>query len=465
MAVQNDKNRIVYPGNGVQDTFDFDFYVADEPNELVVTRIDADNVEFKLLLDIDFAITVSSVDENGGTIQYPISGPPLPADQKIAIERLVTETQPKVLRNQGGFYLNSIEAALDRLTHLVQQLSDAIDRSVKFGVGSLQTGKVLPEPQAGAAIGWDNAANQLVNLFALSSSSTVTAFVDGLLDKANAADFLTGLGVSAFIQTLLDDVSAVTARTTLDAASLNADNLLKGRNAFNKALQLVQGSNLGNANVDATGLLTLTDDGGYYNYNGTDTVNQISSVGIGSFVVIRHGAASVFVHDGDFIRLPRAISRSSLSGDVSLWYEYLTGKWQCLHWSEHDASTTEKGIAELATNAEALAGVDAVRAVTPQGLGAAIAGVNPTYTFNVALANNTERQNTSGKAKVVIIRVAGVSEVDVSMGATSGALDVVGSSFGSVAQEHTITIFVPNNFFYKYNIVSGTVTITVTEVG
>lgn len=467
MAVQKDKNRIVYPGNGVQDTFDFDFFVDDEPNELVVTRIDANNTEFELFLDADFEITVSSVDESGGTIRYPIAGLPLPVGEKIAIERLVAETQPKVLKNQGGFYLNSIEGALDRLTHLVQQLSDAIDRSVKFGVGSLQTGKVLPEPAAGAAIGWDNSASQLVNLLALSSSSTVSGFVDSLLDKADAAAFLTGLGVSTFIQTLLNDTNHTEAQTTLGAAGLTAPNIFTAVNFFSKVLRIARADDVGNANV-VSKVLTLGGDGLYYKYTGTSQVDLIASLGVGAVVIIEHTASALFFHNpGNFI-LPRGFSRVSVPGDISIWYEFATGGWICVAWTEHTASVTEAGIIELASDAEAQLGLADSRAVTPGNLGSAVIGINSTYSFNVSLANNTERQNTFSKAKIVIFRITidGSDSVDIYMGATSGALDLVGSCQAGVVMEDTITIMVPNNFYYKYVTTGvGTITVTITEIG
>lgn len=67
-------------------------------------------------------------------------------------------------------------------------------------------------------IGIDNIAFALAN----NALAGVSAFVQTLLDDPNAAAFLTTLGVSAFIQTMLDDASASVARATLAAQSSTA---------------------------------------------------------------------------------------------------------------------------------------------------------------------------------------------------------------------------------------------------
>jgi hypothetical protein len=64
-----------------------------------------------------------------------------------------------------------------------------------------------------------------------------------------------------------------------------------------------------------------------------------------------------------------------------------------------DASTTVKGIVELATNAETQAGTDAVRAVTPAGLASRVAST--TAQGLVELADNTETQTGSDATRAV----------------------------------------------------------------
>jgi hypothetical protein len=55
---------------------------------------------------------------------------------------------------------------------------------------------------------------------------TASAFVQTLLDDADAGAFLTTLGVSAFIQTMLNDADAGTARGTIDAPRLGVRDIV-----------------------------------------------------------------------------------------------------------------------------------------------------------------------------------------------------------------------------------------------
>lgn len=61
--------------------------------------------------------------------------------------------------------------------------------------------------------------NSIRQLMADLAALGITPFIEGLLNDANAAAALTTLGVSTYIQTLLDDANAAAARTTLGLAA------------------------------------------------------------------------------------------------------------------------------------------------------------------------------------------------------------------------------------------------------
>lgn len=458
MTVSNTTNRKVYPGNDSQTLFDFTFYVKNESTELFATVTDANGAETPLVLNVDFQVSTPSTDETGGTIRYPISGTPLITGSKIAVYREIAEAQGTSFPSQGAFLLQVVEDTFDKLIHIIQQHSDQIDRSLVFGTASAQSGINVPEPLANAALGWNPDATKLVNLLALTAGTSTSAFVDTLLGHANAADFMGGLGITAAAQTLLDDASIADMLTTLTAAGTTA------RNLFTKAQRFSTGTAVTNGNITA-GVLTFVPDGTIYDMSNTSTVTSMSTHASGSLIILRHLAAAQWTHDNNFIKGPKGASRTSVAGDVSIWFEYSAGKYQCLFWSEHTASETEAGIVERASDAEAQGGVITTRVITPNNLGATVPGIDATLAL-VTRTNTTEYQNTTGKPLMVIYRcVTGSGSTAVEMGPTSGALLGVGISADSNApgDAGTVTILVPDDWYYRY-VNTGSPTVVVHEL-
>ncbi len=102
---------------------------------------------------------------NGGTVTYPLSGSPIAAGTSLTMIRILAYQQLTDLINQGGYYPDVVEAALDYLTMLTQQLTEAQNRALSLAVesdGSISV--ILPVPQANYLIGWNSGANGLTNI-------------------------------------------------------------------------------------------------------------------------------------------------------------------------------------------------------------------------------------------------------------------------------------------------------------
>lgn len=131
MTISTTTNRVRYEGNGATTSFSYSFRIDDE-DEVTVTIVDDEGTETELTAG-QYSITGIGED-TGGAVTYPLVGSPLAANNAIVIVREVPLTQPTDLTNQGAFYPEVIETALDRLTMLVQQLQTLLDRTIRFPV-------------------------------------------------------------------------------------------------------------------------------------------------------------------------------------------------------------------------------------------------------------------------------------------------------------------------------------------
>ena len=134
MTVQSTSSRAgPYIGNGVATTWPAPFRV-DNLTDLEVVYTDPTGLE-TLLGPAQFSVSGLG-DPAGIVVTYPLSGAPMGTDEKLSILRVVDYTQPTSITNQGGFYPQVIEKALDRIVYQVQQLAERLGRAVVVSVNS-----------------------------------------------------------------------------------------------------------------------------------------------------------------------------------------------------------------------------------------------------------------------------------------------------------------------------------------
>ncbi len=120
-------------GNGSATTFPFVFKIP-TANDVQVFITDADGVQGDPLSAS--AYTIDGLNsEDGGNVEYPLTGAPLPAGHKITIRRVSTLTQTTKIRDQRRYDPQVLEEALDKLTMISQETADAIARSIKVPFG------------------------------------------------------------------------------------------------------------------------------------------------------------------------------------------------------------------------------------------------------------------------------------------------------------------------------------------
>lgn len=126
MTVASETNRSgPYSGNGVTTVFAYGFRIVDQ-SHLQVIRTDATGDETTLALLTDY--TVSGVGSAGGGSIILTTA--LPSGSTVTILRNIPFTQETDLENQGAYYAQTVEDALDLAVMRDQQLAEKLNRAV-----------------------------------------------------------------------------------------------------------------------------------------------------------------------------------------------------------------------------------------------------------------------------------------------------------------------------------------------
>ena len=188
MTVSSTSSRVVLAGDGTNTNWPFGFRI-DSQADLAVSWTDASGNETALSPS---AYSVTGFGQPaGGTVSYPLSGSPLGAGTTLAIQRIVSPTQPTSISNQGAMWPQVIEAALDRVTMIVQGFIDTVNRCLRISpadgaalnplpAAPLRAGMWLAfdgsgQPVAAQAVGQAGVAAWLANNFLLAGTSAASA--------------------------------------------------------------------------------------------------------------------------------------------------------------------------------------------------------------------------------------------------------------------------------------------------
>ena len=213
MTITSENKRNQYTITAAQVVFPYTFRILAKEHLLVI-HTTAAGVETELELTTNY--TVSGVGGVGGNVTTCGDDSPYPTGDTITIIRDVPLTQLIDYVENDMFPAQTHEKGLDKLTMIVQEMSEILDRMVLLKISSTHSGLVFPDPEASKFLAWKDDLSGLKNASIVSEGDlSVTDYIKTLLDDENASAALTTLGVSTFIKTLLDNVSAAVARATL----------------------------------------------------------------------------------------------------------------------------------------------------------------------------------------------------------------------------------------------------------
>lgn len=189
-----------YAGAGTTGPFTVGFRFL-ENSHLRVVRTSTTGVDTTLVLNTEYS--VSGAGGDSGTVTLVTA---LAVGEKLTIIRNVPATQEADYVENDSFPAESHETALDKLTMLVQQNGEAIDRSIKVGVADAPLAD-LPGPTA--------RANTVIGFDALGNVTTLP--IPSSLGAGDRVDFTLVAGV--------DFTAGVTTQITLPRAPGSKGNL------------------------------------------------------------------------------------------------------------------------------------------------------------------------------------------------------------------------------------------------
>ncbi len=267
-----------YVGNGVADTFDYDFRIADE-SELTVTTTTDLGGDTVLILNTDYTVTGVGVD-GGGSITLTAGA--LPTDYLIAIEDTVPISQLTPFGNQSSFFGSQHESALDKVTRLVRRYLGDFGRSLKIGSTVQGVSTDLPNPVSSNLLGWNAAADAIEN-------------------------------VATVVGGIVTDGSITNAKLAAGAV-------------FKKG-----------ADIASSNALQPGSDGNYFDVTGTNTITVIYAIGIGEVIKLHFDDVLTLTHHATDLILPGGVSIVTAAGDEAEFIEYSAGDWRCTNYQRANA--------------------------------------------------------------------------------------------------------------------------------
>lgn len=169
-----------YLGNGATVVYPFDFKVF-APTDLLVVQTDDLLFDDTLQIENDYTVTLNTNQEEdpGGAILLNTA---LPVGYKLTIGSDIAIQQSVQLTNQGGFYPDVINKALDRLTIIAQQLMENLGRTLRLPFSTAIVDATLPQPVPNGLLGFNSEGNGF-SVLDPSSLIAVAGYADARVER------------------------------------------------------------------------------------------------------------------------------------------------------------------------------------------------------------------------------------------------------------------------------------------
>jgi hypothetical protein len=276
--------RIQFVGNGVQDTFTYPFPIF----------VDADLEVYEddtlKSLSTDYTVAEAGV-SSGGTVTFvtpPANAVTVTLRRNKAIERTSD------FQESGEFRAKVINDDLDILTATLQQVETEQDRSMKLDPTDTATSMTLPlkAERASRFAAYDADGDPIAAAGTSADLTPVSAFINGLLDDGDAATARATLGLGTFA---VENTAAVPAQTLAGKMSCADNELERPRlTDYAESVNVIGATGGGAQDIDLAlgNVVTLTVD----TSANTFTFSNPSASGMGcsfTLIITNGGSQSV----------------------------------------------------------------------------------------------------------------------------------------------------------------------------
>jgi len=218
MTVNNSTARTSAVGtNAAGQTIEFSFPIAASSELTVKSRVTSTGVEATLTETTDY--TVSITGDIGGTVTMVAAWD---TTYTLWVIRNTAQTQTLDLEHGGTFSAENVEDALDKNTKLNINLSDKHDRALyapDTDAESLDMELPNSVDRASQYLAFDSNGEPTVVSSVAPDTATITAYMETLLDDADASTARTtlGLAIGTDVQAWDTDLDAIGALSNTDS--------------------------------------------------------------------------------------------------------------------------------------------------------------------------------------------------------------------------------------------------------
>lgn len=161
--IGSSENRVFYDGNGIATEFAYTFKIL-EKSDMYVLHVAADGTETLLTkdyyVDMEKSVVLYPGYAPGAEIPEAERPPVLPVGERLVLYREVPIAQESQLDKHWPF--NVIEAGLDKLTIICQQIWDRVKRSLAVSVSTDMNVDTTFPYSPGKSVRWDDEGTALI---------------------------------------------------------------------------------------------------------------------------------------------------------------------------------------------------------------------------------------------------------------------------------------------------------------